>query len=144
MIIERYEALHAAAYYYPAIDNHAHPLLKEESRHAIPFEVLISEADEGGLKDAVHTMACFRATEQLGRIFDIRDSSWDKIKAKRKDHDYSHLCKLFMDKSNIQCIMLDDGLGGVAELALPWKEHNKFCTVKRISRIEVEAEVSIT
>jgi len=47
---------------YPAIDNHAHPLLKEEHRQDLPFEGVISEAQSNAAKDAVHSLPGYRAT----------------------------------------------------------------------------------
>ena len=54
---------------YPAIDNHAHPLLKAEHRDALNFDGVISEATGSALsEDAVNTLACYRATHQLANI----------------------------------------------------------------------------
>lgn len=142
------QALHRAVYEYPAIDNHAHPLLKEGHRDAIPFESLISEAQgEPALtEDATNTLACFRATAELARALNLSKSrpSWDDVKLGRSLIDYEQLCDSFMDACNIQCLLLDDGLGGVAELAESWQWHRRFCETKRIVRIETEAEVNFT
>lgn len=40
-------------------------------------------------------------------------------------------------------MLLDDGLG-IPEMLIPWDAHASFCaTVKRIVRVETEAEVNI-
>ncbi|THU93831.1 amidohydrolase 2 [Dendrothele bispora CBS 962.96] len=140
----RLELLHKAAFTFPAIDNHAHPLLKESHRSYVPFEGLISEADGEALsEDAVHTLACLRATPQLVKVLqlDVNASSWGDVKSARQMLDYNDLCDKFMMPCNIQSILLDDGLGGVAEWAEDLKWHRRFgCDTKRIVRIETEAE----
>ena len=49
-----------------------------------------------------------------------------------------------MEPSHIQCILFDDGLGGVAEFAEDYRWHDKFTVspCKRIVRVETLAEVS--
>ena len=71
---------------YPAIDNHAHPLLKAEHRNAFDFEGLISEANGRALtEDAVHTVACYRATHQLSKLYRLSaDTTWDGLKQARQ------------------------------------------------------------
>ncbi|KAI0698477.1 amidohydrolase-domain-containing protein [Cytidiella melzeri] len=129
---------------FPAIDNHAHPLLKREFRNKFAFEGLISEAtDEALTVDAVHTLSCFRATLQLSKLLKIEDEpSWDAVKKARGEMDYELLCRSNMEQAHIQCILLDDGLGGVSEFAENHLWHNKFTSSsnKRILRVEVLAE----
>ncbi|PBK71851.1 amidohydrolase 2 [Armillaria solidipes] len=126
---------------YPIIDNHAHPLLTAENKASFPLEALFTEADGDAIKDSVHSLSCFRATSQLGQILGLDEPSWDDVKKKRNEMDYGDLCNLLMRPTGIQCLMLDDGLGGVAEMAEDWTWHRQFnCSVKRIVRIETEAE----
>lgn len=136
--------LHKAAFEFPAIDNHAHPLLTSDHRNRIPFETLISEAEGEAMNDAVHTLACFRATSELGEVLGLHAPSWDTIKSTRSTWEYASLCKKFMDPCRLRCLLLDDGLGGVAELAEHWTWHRQFCSVKRIVRVEIEAEVVLS
>ncbi|KAK0200926.1 amidohydrolase 2 [Desarmillaria ectypa] len=126
---------------YPVIDNHAHPLLIAENKASFPLEALFTEAEGDALKDSVHSLSCFRATSQLGQILGLDEPSWDDVKKKRNEIDYGDLCNLLMRPTGIQCLLLDDGLGGVAEMAEDWTWHRRFnCSVKRIVRIETEAE----
>lgn len=129
---------------YPAIDNHAHPLLKAEHRSVFEFEGLISEATGDALtRDAIHTLACFRATSQLAQQLGLKgELTWEKVKEARETMDYDVLCKLFMDPTGIQCILIDDGLGGSAQYAEGYKWHDRFTRspTKRIVRVEVLAE----
>ncbi|KAF9260404.1 hypothetical protein L218DRAFT_932485 [Marasmius fiardii PR-910] len=132
------------AFNYPVIDNHAHPLLKSEYRDKFPFEGLISEASGNALtRDAPYTLACLRATTQLAPLLDLdKNATWDDVQAKRSEIPYIELCQRFMGPCKIQCILLDDGLGGVTEYAadLDWHLENFTCDTRRIVRVEVEAE----
>ncbi|KAK0476071.1 amidohydrolase 2 [Armillaria novae-zelandiae] len=136
-----FRTLVEAAKTYPIIDNHAHPLLTAGNKASFPLEAAFTEAEGDAMKDSVHSLSCFRATSQLGQILGLNEPSWDDVKKKRNGMDYSDLCDLLMRPTGIQCLMLDDGLGGVAEMAEDWKWHRQFnCSVKRIVRIETEAE----
>ncbi|KAF8556726.1 amidohydrolase 2 [Imleria badia] len=133
------------AFRYPAIDNHAHPLLTEKSRNAFPLEGIISEASGDALThDSRYTLASYCATGQLSKLFGLKDSetTWEALKNKRDDTDYVDLCNLCFKRTGIQCILLDDGLCGVAGLAESNKWHDQFTTSpsKRIVRIETVAE----
>lgn len=136
--------LFKAAFTHPAIDNHAHPLLRAESRNALPFEGVISEAEGEGLtSDAIHTLSCIRATRQLAILFGLgKDVLWEDIKAHRASMDYMDLCKLCFKDTNIQCILIDDGLG-VADLLKDYRWHDQLTpsSSMRIVRVETIAEV---
>lgn len=69
-----YPELAKAALTYPAIDNHAHPLLAERNRLVFPLEGIISEASDDALtQDACYTLASYRATAQLSKLFGMKD-----------------------------------------------------------------------
>ena len=68
----QYKDLARAAFTYPAIDNHTHPLLTAEHKDDFPFEGLLSEATDAALvEDSIHTLACYRATAQLAKLFGV-------------------------------------------------------------------------
>jgi hypothetical protein len=138
----RYPALYNAALTHPAIDNHAHPLLRSSCRSELPFEGVISEAEGAALtEDATHTLACFRTTRQLARLFGLgEDASWEDVKRHRDGMDYEELCRVCFE---IEVILIDDGLG-VREMAEGYQWHDRFTKgrTRRIVRVEVEAEVS--
>ncbi|KAJ7281628.1 amidohydrolase 2 [Mycena rebaudengoi] len=141
-----YPDLHRSCFSFPAIDNHAHSLLAEAHRSKYLFENVISEADGDASADAVHTIAAFRAVPQLGTMLGIQNPTWDSIKATRAEIPYIDLCKMFMRPTGIQarpvCILIDDGLGGIAEFAEKYAWHDQFTTssTKRIVRVEIVAE----
>lgn len=140
-----YPALHNACHKYPAIDNHAHPLLKLAHRDAMTFENVISDASGAALQDSVHSLACFRATNQLAKLFGLEggDVTWEKVKAAGRDMEYEKLCRTCFEPTRIQCLLIDDGLGGSKDLAEKYKWHDRLTTspTKRIVRLEVAAEV---
>ena len=131
---------------YPAIDNHAHPLLKEERRRSLPFEEAISEAQPNAIKDAVHSLPGYRATRQLAELYGLDPGAdWEEIKSHRDSLEYDQLCDMNMQKLGIQCLLLDDGLQGVQELANDLNWHGRFSngSVYRLIRVEPVAEVRI-
>ncbi|KAF8638354.1 hypothetical protein AX17_002256 [Amanita inopinata Kibby_2008] len=136
--------VYATVLHYPAIDNHAHPLLKSTHRDALPFEGVISEADGDALtQDSPNTLACIRATRQLGELLHLpADATWGEVKAKRETIEYVELCKTCFEPSNIHCLLLDDGLGS-SEMVEELGWHDQFTNSKswRIVRIETEAEI---
>ncbi|KAG6841395.1 hypothetical protein C0991_011559 [Blastosporella zonata] len=137
--------LHAAAFTYPAIDNHAHALLRAENRADIAFEGLFTESrvDGEALRcDALHTLACYRATQQLTKLFNLKEgSSWEDVKARRAEIEYIDLCRLSFQPLGIQCILIDDGLGA-KEIVQDIPYHDQFIhsPAKRVVRIESVAE----
>jgi hypothetical protein len=143
----RYPKLSEAAFSYPAIDNHAHPLLREEHRDRFPFEGLVSEAQGDALiQDAIHTVACKRATAQIRRLLNLDErASWDDLKLARASSNYVGLCKMCFEPARIQCILIDDGLGGSDDFAENYTWHDQFTNspTRRIVRVEVVAEVGL-
>lgn len=143
-----FPTLYKAAFTHPAIDNHAHPLLRAEMRNEFPFEGVISEAENQALlEDAPLTLACFRATKQLSRLYGLKenDVSWEAIKKHRDTLDYEELCTLCFKHSGISCILVDDGLGASLSLGESYKWFDRFTNgqAKRLVRIEFVAEVCI-
>ena len=131
---------------YPAIDNHAHPLLKEEHRKSLAFEGLISGARPNAIEDAVHSLPGYRATRQLAELYGLDPGAdWEEIKSYRDTLEYDQLCDMSMKRSGIQCLLLDDGLRGAREMANDLSWHGRFTnnSVYRLVRIETVAEVRI-
>ena len=139
-------SLRDVVFNYPTIDNHAHPLLKQEFRQGLPFEGVISEAQSDAIKDAVHSLPGYRATRQLAELYGLDpDADWEEITSHRDTLEYDHLCNMNMQKSGIQCLLLDDGLQGAQEMANDLSWHGRFSngSVYRLVRIESVAEVRV-
>ena len=137
-------SLRDVVFNYPAIDNHAHPLLKEECRRNLPFEGVISEAQPDAVKDAIHSLPGYRAARQLAELYGLDpDAGWEEIKNHRDGLEYDRLCNMSMQQLGIQCLLLDDGLRGVQEMANDLSWHRRFAnnSVYRLVRIEPVAEV---
>jgi len=137
--------LHKVTFTFPAIDNHCHPLLKESHRDAVHFDGVLSEAQGAALaEDGVHTLAGYRATKQLSRLYGGTSDryTWEEIKEHRTGRGYEELCKQNFEPANIQCLLIDDGLGGVEEMGERYTGHDRFTSSpsKRIVRVEVIAE----
>jgi hypothetical protein len=138
-----YPGLYETTLSFPAIDNHAHPLLRAEQRESVPFEGLISEAQGDALvKDSIHTLACYRATHQLAGLFGMKDATWMDIKLARSQIDYLDLCRRCIKPTGIQCILIDDGLdnSSIAE-TITWHDQFTHDYSRQIVRIESVAEV---
>jgi len=129
---------------YPAIDNHAHPLLTEENRDRLAFEGLTSEAEGAALQDTVYTLAHTTARGNLIQLYDLpHQVSWDDVKRYRAALSYDELCRVCFRKAKIQCILIDDGLGGVKEMGEEYQGHDRYThsPTRRILRVEVVAQV---
>ncbi|XP_006455844.1 hypothetical protein AGABI2DRAFT_195174 [Agaricus bisporus var. bisporus H97] len=139
---DKFPALHKAALTFPAIDNHAHPLLREQNRNDFPYEGVISEASGKALKDAPHTLACFRAIPQLAKLLDLPETAtWDDVKAARSTCNYQDLCEKSFKDSAIQTMLIDDDLddhGVIHDIA--WHDQFLKDASRRIVRVEVLAE----
>lgn len=140
---DKFPALRTAALTFPAIDNHAHLLLRKENRNDFPYEGVISEASGQALKDAHNTLACLRATPQLARLLGLPTSAtWEEVKAKRMDYDYDDLCRKSFEDTAIDTILIDDGLNDQSLLNdIPWHDRFTRHPSRRIVRVEVVAEV---
>lgn len=128
---------------YPAIDNHAHPLLTAENRDRLALEGLTSEAEGPALEDAVYTLPHSTARRDLARLYGLPlHASWKDIKKHRSARSYDDLCQICFEKAKIQCILIDDGLSGVKEMAEEYQWHDRFTSspTRRIVRVEVVAE----
>jgi len=142
-------ALRKVTFTYPAIDNHCHPLLRESHRDDVHFDGVLSEAQGAALtEDAVHTLAGYRATKQLSQLYGGSSDryTWEEIREHRAGREYDELCRRSFGPANIQCLLIDDGLGGVEEMCECYTWHDQFTSSpsKRIVRVEVIAEVSFS
>ena len=129
---------------YPAIDNHAHPLLTAENRNRLAFEGLTSEAEGTALEDAVYTLPHSTAKRDLARLYSLPlDASWEEIKKHRSACSYDDVCQLCFEKAKIQCILIDDGLPGVKEMAEDYRWHDRYTTSPTLLIVRVEAVAEV-
>jgi len=145
---QRLDSLFRTCHTFPAIDNHAHPILSASYRNSaeFPFKGVISEAPPSALEDSQSSLACYRATLQLADLFNIPlDATWSQIEISRDAMEWRDLCRTCFERCHIQCLLLDDGLPGVREYAYEYGWHDKLTTspTKRIVRVEAIAEARI-
>jgi hypothetical protein len=136
------EALKYIVATYPAIDNHAHPLLDTSAEADSPFESLVSEAQGPAAAHAPYTLAAFRATRQLAELYDLDpiSASWEDVETAMRATPYDERCRRSFAPTHIQCLLLDDGLATAG--AFPVSEHDQFThsPSRRIVRVEVIAQ----
>ena len=107
---------------------------------------MISEAQSDAIKDAVHSLPGYRATQQLAEPYELDPGmKWEEVTSHRDPLEYDHLCNTNMQKSGIQCLLLDDGLRGAQEMAndLSWYGRFSNGSAYRLVRIEPVAEVRV-
>jgi hypothetical protein len=135
--------LRKVAFEYPAIDNHAHPLLIDDSSH--DFNGVISEARGPALAQAASGLPALRAARQLGPLYGVEEEApnWATIVEVRKEaEDMEEVKQTCFEAAKIQCLLLDDGLGTPGQCE-PVSAHDRFTRSpsKRIVRVECVAEV---
>jgi hypothetical protein len=145
--VDKFPALRKAALTFPAIDNHAHPILTKEARNSFPYEGVISEATGEALtRDGPYTLACLRATPQLAKLLGLPETAtWEEVKAARLDYDYEELCRNSFKDLAIETVLIDDDLADPSVVNdIPW--HDQFTRSKswRIVRVEILAEVYLS
>lgn len=142
MDTHKYSQLAQAAFSYPAIDNHTHPLLSATHKDDFSVEGIFSEAQGPALtEDAIHTLACYRATKQLSELLDC-ENDWETLKKRRESMTYEELCKKCLTATGIQCFLLDDGLDNEGLCGnVQWHDQYSCSPSKRIVRVEILAQV---
>lgn len=134
----------------PAIDNHAHPLLRLEHLDSIPLASVVTEASGEALRDTPKTLAHHRAVRQLAAALGCgRDGepelpvSWDAVVAaiERRRADpatYDRWTAICL--AGTETILIDDGLDE-PERVHGFSSHDAFVRspCRRIVRIEIVA-----
>ncbi|KAK3942308.1 hypothetical protein QBC46DRAFT_78770 [Diplogelasinospora grovesii] len=121
----------------PIIDNHAHPLLKQEALGKHPLISITTEATGEAIDAATTSLPHLRGVRQLAQVLKC-GYTWEAVVAaieqRRLDSpdDWAAQCL-----TGIETILLDDGLDD-ADDAYTWDEHRDFTRsgCKRIVRIE--------
>ncbi|KAK5991369.1 Protein fluG [Cladobotryum mycophilum] len=133
------DALLSAIQNTPIIDHHAHALLRPEAISTYPFLSIASEAHDG-IEASRTSLAHFRAVKQLSSVLGC-DATWEAVEGaiekKRAENYHGWTARCL---SGIECVLVDDGLGGDELMA-----YNHFDTItpsasKRIVRIEQVAQ----
>ena len=123
----------------PAIDQHAHNLLKSEFAEREPFASAFTESGDPALvmHHASHTLFYRRSLREIADLLGCEPSE-DVILSRRREMGERKLTALCFEASILSAVFLDDGL--LPEKSHPWEWHRQFVPVRRILRIESLAE----
>ncbi len=123
----------------PAIDHHAHNLLKPEVMVKYPYNRFFSEAYDPKLiaTHSRNTLFYRRSLKDISQLLNCEVTE-EAIIQSRQQLGLESLTKLCFDSSNLSAIFLDDGF--MPKEVLPWQWHQKFTRIKRVLRLEYLAE----
>ncbi|MCX7594079.1 MAG: amidohydrolase family protein [Fischerella sp.] len=123
----------------PAIDQHAHNLLKPEVAARSSYAAAFTEGYDPEIINlhARNTFFYRRSLREIAAFLNCEPQE-EVILARRESLGLEQLTKLYLSAANLEAIYLDDGLQPDSILPLSW--HEKFVPVKRILRLEVLAE----
>ena len=120
-----------------AVDQHAHNVLRQDCE--LPFEAAFTEATDHNVwrRDTPHGLFFRRSVRQLAVLYDCAPSLADVLAA-RQALSLKNRTALCVERSNLRCMLLDDGL--MPGQIMSWDWHQQFVPVKRLLRIEALAE----
>lgn len=123
----------------PAIDQHAHNLLKPEAWACLPFAAIFTESRAPAMigRHARHTLFFRRSLRDIAALLAC-ETSEEAVVARRGELGLDALTARCLQASNLAAVYLDDGFS--PEVVLPWEWHRQFVSVRRILRIEHLAE----
>ncbi len=121
----------------PAIDQHAHLLTGPDAR--IGLRDVLTESDDADQIDAVGDHPAFqRALRDLGEVLGVEPTE-AAIAAVRRDDFAGHTARL-LDACRLAAMFVDDGFRTEGTLSLTEHAAVVGCPVRRIVRVETEAE----
>lgn len=126
----------------PAIDQHAHNLLRPEAVEAAPYCASFTEGYDPALleRHARHTLFFRRSLRDIAALLECEPEE-SAILARRADLGVEQLTGLCFEKAKLGAVFLDDGFLPGKTLPLNW--HGRFVPVRRIVRLEYAAELLI-
>ena len=126
----------------PAIDQHAHNLLRPEAVAAGPYGAFFTEGDDPAIlgHHARHTFFYHRSLRDIADLLECEPEERAIIE-RRGELGIERLAGRCFDQSKLEAIFLDDGLHPEQTFPLDW--HGRFVPVRRILRLETAAELLI-
>jgi predicted TIM-barrel fold metal-dependent hydrolase len=126
----------------PAIDQHAHNLLRPEAVEAGPYGAFFTEGNDPAMvgHHARHTLFYRRSLRNIAALLECEPEE-RAILARRAELGLERLTGLCFDQSKLDTVLLDDGF--LPEKTLPLDWHGRFVPVRRILRLEYAAELII-
>jgi uncharacterized protein len=123
----------------PAVDQHAHNLLKPEASTRYPFAGAFTEGYDPEIVNhhARHTLCYHRSLRDIATILDCEPVE-TAVLAKRERLGLERLTELCFRASNLEAVFLDDGFLPGEILPVEW--HRQFVPAKRLLRLETFAQ----
>jgi uncharacterized protein len=123
----------------PAVDQHAHNLLKPEASTRYPFAGAFTEGYDPEIVNhhARHTLCYHRSLRDIATILDCEPVE-TAVLAKRDQLGLERLTELCFRASNLEAVFLDDGFLPGEILPVEW--HRQFVPAKRLLRLETFAQ----
>ncbi len=124
----------------PAIDQHAHNLLKPEALANYPYAAAFTEGHHDSNIINYHARQTLFYRRSLRDIADLLkcEPQESDILTQRDNLGLENLTKVCFSAANLDAILLDDGF--LPEEILPWQWHQQFVSVWRLLRIEDVAQ----
>ncbi|MBY0527863.1 MAG: amidohydrolase family protein [Gemmataceae bacterium] len=121
----------------PAIDQHAHPVLKPDA--TMPFAAAFTEGHDPILVErfARQTLFYRRSLHDLAMLLEC-DATEEAIVARRGELGPETLTERCLGAARLETMLLDDGY--LAEQSQPLAWHRRFVPVRRLLRLETLAE----
>src|ERR1051325_6707125 len=123
----------------PAVDQHAHNVLREEVAGSIPFPSFFSEGSGSAIlaHHARGSLFFRRSIREIASLLGCPPSE-EAIVSRRRELGLERLTELCFGAANLEAILLDDGF--MAKLTQPVSWHGRFGEAQRILRLEALAE----
>lgn len=127
----------------PAIDQHAHNLLKPEAIARYPYPAAFTEGHDGEIVNyhARHTLCYRRSLREIAALLECEPKE-EAILTQRSQLGLERFTELFFSAAKLDAILLDDGF--LPEEILPVEWHQRFVPVYRLLRLEVLAQEILT
>lgn len=123
----------------PALDQHAHNLIKPEVASRTPFRAAFTEgyAPEIIAHHAQHTLFFRRSMREIAELLNCEPSE-ESVLSRREELGLKQLTSRCFGAANLEGVLIDDGLTPDDILPLGW--HRSFVPVHRLLRLETLAE----
>ncbi|MBD2071459.1 amidohydrolase family protein [Leptolyngbya sp. FACHB-671] len=127
----------------PAIDQHAHNLVRSEAFAQMPYAAAFTEGYDAQIltQHAQHTLCYRRSLRDIAALLNCEPDE-AAILARRTELGLEPLTKLCFEAANLESILLDNGF--LPDTILPAEWHQQFVPVHRLLRLEYLAEQLIS
>lgn len=115
----------------PALDGHAHPVLRPEAAEGLRYSAFFTEG--GDTEAAATTLAYLRSRREVAELLECDP---DHLEARRQELGLDEIARRSLQ--GLEAVLLDDGLTPGRTMPLDW--HAKFTKTHRVVRLESTAE----